>query len=217
MSDGTPSLVQVVSRRVLDCGARGRAFAVYPAVKPLAADVASEAPTSIPGAYPVTVRFRGNGRKGEFLVVDGRLNVLDEEFEGFDLINCKDDGDTFAVQVFSSPHAGFFPAGSRSSVPVAVQNTAVALATTSPNAATDGWPLRPGMSKFTVFYSGTDRVNRLWVRQLNGTWFDTKQDWTTATDGPMQPLQVDVPGDRFTLVASGASQSVRIEGSFLLG
>lgn len=210
MSDALPRLYTAnASGQILDCGSRGRSLAVYPAV-----DVGNV--TSIPGSYPVTVRFRGGGKRGELLVIDGRFHAFgpDDVFEGFDIVGC-DAGDTWAVVVAADAQAGFFPASQRSAVPVALQNTAVAVPTSNPASATDGWPLRPGMTKFTLFFSGTARTNRLWIRQLNGTWFDTGQDYAGAD--LMVGLQVDVPGNRFALVASGASQNVRIEARYEVG
>lgn len=218
MSDGVPQLYQAKSGRILDAGGPGRAFCLKPAVKPRQSDVATEQPTQVPGAFPVRVRFKGKGKRGEVLVLDSDVHIYgeDDAFDGFDILDAGDDGDTWAVYVFEHPHAGLFRTGAKSVVPVVVQNTAVAVPTSNPNASTDGWPLRPGLKNFTAFFSNTARTNRLWVRQLNGTWFDTGQDFAAATD-PMPTFTVDVPGDRFAFVASGANQNVRIEGKFETG
>lgn len=220
MSDGIPTLVKCERSdgAILSCASPGRAFMLVPAV-PSHNSAAGTPPVAVPGSFPVRVRFKGGGKKGTMDVPNSQVHVYDPDdgFQDFDILDA-DVGDYWLVYVFESPHAGVFPAPTKTKIPVRVTASAVALAQTSPTLVTDGWPLRPNLTNFTAYFSGTARVNRLWVRLLDGTWFDTGVDYDqTATGERMQPFTVGVPGDRFTFVASGASQSVIIEGAFEAG
>jgi hypothetical protein len=163
----------------------------------------------IPGSFPVRVRFRGS--KEELPVRNSQSFYFDKPCPEFDIIDC-DSGDVWDVYVFDSRNDGIMRSGNRVKVPVRVSD-AVALPAADPALATDGFPLRPNLTKFTVYFSGVARVNTMWVRQLDGTWFNMGDTYDAAAQN-YATFDIGVPGDRWILRPAGGTQTVVVEGAF---
>lgn len=169
----------------------------------------------MPGSFPVRVKPRGSG---EIIGVrNSHAFYFGEEFPSFDILDC-DAGDCWDVFTFDTREDGIMLASAKTLIPVRIQG-ATAVPTASPALATDGFAMRPGMKSFTAYWSGTARVNRLWVLPTaGGTWFDTGVDYDqTATTQRFDNFVIGVNGDRFAFVASGAAQSVALDANMEVG
>lgn len=221
MSDGLPRILRADSSgRILDAGGPGRALCLRPAVAPTKAGGENVGAVQMPGAFPVTVKLKGGGKAGTFPVINSDVHFFapGDAFKGFDVVDC-DASDTWEVTVWEESPAGRFSAPTKALVPVAIQDTLTAVPTAAPSLSTDGFPMRPGFKRYTLFFAGTARSHTLWVRKLDGVWFDTGiiVSDQTATTERVVPMDIHVPGDRFALRASGASQTLAVEGTFEVG
>lgn len=198
---------------ILNAGPACQGFMLAPGV-PSRRETGNAGQTLVPGSFPVRVRPR---RSGDILPVrNSHALYFAREFPEFDLLDC-DPGDCWDVYTFDSREEGIMLSGAKAEIPVHITD-AVALATANPTLATDGWPLRPNLKNFSVYYSGTPRVNRLWVRRLDLVWFDTGIDYDqTATTVRLDRFEIGVKGDRWTLIGSAGAQNVVVEGSYEVG
>lgn len=169
---------------------------------------------AVPGSFPVRVVPRGSAEPID--VINSDAFYFAREFPAFDIVDC-DAGDVWLVTTFDSRDEGQMASGAKAQIPVRIADS-VALPAADPALVTDGYPLRPNLRNFTVYFSGVARVNNLWVRQLDGTWFDTGVQYDqTATTERMVNFTIGVPGDRWTLRPAGGAQQVVIEGAFETG
>lgn len=162
--------------------------------------------TNRPGRLPVMVKLNG---EGEPLFTFGEARFFAERFK-FVEVTGAEDGDCYILETFEHPRELVQPLA-RAARQAYRLAAAVAVATAAPALATDGYPLRPGQRKITTYFGGTLSVATLWVRQLDGTWFDT-QDQADPTSGPRYDTrEVAVPGDRFAWRAAAGSMTQTIE------
>jgi hypothetical protein len=161
-----------------------------------------------PGAYPVTVRFRGGGEP--IPIRNGHAFYFGSEARPFDIVDAES-GDCWDVFAFETREDGMMLASQKASVPVRVSDAVAVSNAVAPTLITDGFALRPGTLNVTSYFGGTPRVNTLYVRLLDGTWFNTGETFD-ATAGLLYDTRViAVPGDRFAWVAAGAAETVIIE------
>lgn len=202
---------------ILNAGPSCRGFRVAPGV-PSKNDASNSALKSRPGSYPVRVRERGTNNI--IPVRNGDAFYFAEEFapQGFDLVDLEQ-GDCWDVFVFDGKADGVIPNGRKRTVPVRIADTTAVPNGTPPSLATDGWPLRPGVVSITSYFTGTPRLNTLWVRLLDGTWFSTGDtvDNTAAGAFLYDTRDLRVPGDRFYWQATGAGQTVIVEAEMEVG
>lgn len=162
--------------------------------------------TNRPGRLPVIVRLDG---QGEPLFTFGEARFFGERFKFIEVTGCED-GDCYILETFEHPRELVQPLArpARQGFRLAA---AAAVSTSAPSLSTDGYPLRPGQKRITTYFGGTLSVATLWVRQLDGTWFDT-QDTADPSSGPRYDTrEVAVPGDRFAWRAASANMTQTIE------
>jgi len=189
----------------------GVGFRVRPAALPRAAQDYSR--SARPGSYPVRVRLDGAGES--FLVLNADSYYFAEgrepAFKFLQLVD-GDPGDLWQIDVFETRAEGQTPAGRPSRAPFELVPAGTSAPNVNPTLATDGFPLRPGQRRITTYWAGTLGVATLWVRRLDGTWFNTLE--TVDSSGGAQlydTREVAVPGDRAYWRATGAGLTYALE------
>jgi hypothetical protein len=204
---------------ILTAGPRGcRGFRVVPGV-PSKNDAGNTSVKLRPGSFPVRVRERGTQKIIPLHNSDSFY--FGEEFgkqQGFDLLDVED-GDCWDVYLFDGPEDGVTAGGKRRTVPVRVADSAAVPNAVNPTLATEGYALRPGMVSITSYFGGTARACTLWVRQLDGTWFNTGEVVDNTIVGAVlyDTRTLNVPGDRMYWSAAGAAQTVVVEAEMEVG
>lgn len=192
-----------------EANAAGVGFRVRPAVVPKASGDYNRA--ARPGSYPVRVKVGGQGEALNVVNADSYYFAEKDRF-GFLQVVDGDPGDVWQFDVFESRDEGQTPAGRPSRAPFELVRLGTAVPTAVPALATDGFVLRPGQRRLTVYFAGVLTTVTLWVLQLDGTWFDLNETVDPTGANPRYDTrELGVPGDRFYLRAAAGGMTMKIE------
>lgn len=203
------AIVTVKADGRAEANAAGVGFRVRPAVTPKAS--ADYARAARPGSYPVRVRIDGQGEALNVVNADSYYFAEGGRFRFLQVVD-GEAGDVWQFDVFESREEGQTPAGRPARAPFELAPLGTAVPTAVPAVAGDGFLLRPGQRKITVYFAGALTTATLWVRQLDGTWFDLNESIDPTGANPrFDTRELGVPGDRFYLRAAAGGMTMKIE------
>lgn len=160
-----------------------------------------------PGRLPVTVRLDGSS---EPMTCFGEGHYFPARFKYLDITGAES-GDVYLVQIFEDPRELVMPNARSGRQAFILQAVGTSAPAADPALATDGFPLRPGQRRITTYFGGVLGSATLWVRRLDGVWFNTADDVDPSAGPRYDTREIAVPGDRAYWRAAGAGLTFALE------
>lgn len=199
-------LLKADSAGALRATATGYGFRIVPAI-PAPGDAAANV-NARPGRMPVIVRRNGTE---EPLTCFAEGHYFEERFKFLD-IQGAESGDSYLVQVFEAPRELVLPSARAGRQGHVLVPAGTAVPTAVPALSTDGFPLRPYQRRLTTYFEGVLTTATLYVRKLDGTWFNTNETADPTGANPRyETREIAVPGDRAQWVAAAINMTMTVE------